>query len=173
MVDNRVDQWRQVAVGRWHTNACHGQAVASNSREHWKRQVMIRMSQIQKQLLDFMQHFFWTSILTIHLVDYQNHWQVESQGLRQHITGLWQRAFCGVDEKQNSIDHRQRTLYFPTKVGVARSVNQVDLGALPFDLCGFRQNSDASFTFLIVVIHNAIDDCRVSSKGSCRTQESV
>ena len=40
---------------------------------------MVRVSEVEKQLLYFMEHFFGARILTINLVDYQNYWKIEGQ----------------------------------------------------------------------------------------------
>ena len=64
------------------------------------------MSKVKEQLFYFVQHFLGSGILTIHFVDHQDHWQVEGQRLRQHISRLGQWAFRGVDQEQDAVYQR-------------------------------------------------------------------
>jgi hypothetical protein len=86
---------------------------------------------------------------------------------------LWERTFGCVYKQQNSVNQCKCSLDFTAEVCVSRGVYQVDLGALPLDLSGLGQNGDSTFAFLIVIVHDAVDDCRVGGKSACATQERV
>jgi hypothetical protein len=86
---------------------------------------------------------------------------------------LWQWALCSIYEQQNSVNQCESAFNFATEVSVTWSVDQVDLGALPLNLSGFGQNGDSAFAFLIVIVHDAVNDCRVGSKGSRAAQQRI
>ena len=50
--------------------------------------------------------------------------------LRQHEAGLRHRALGGVDQHQRAVDHVQDALDLAAEIGVARGVDDVDLGVL-------------------------------------------
>ena len=54
---------------------------------------------------------------------------------------------------------RRVTLHLATKVGVARSVNNIDLISLIIDRHVLGKNRDTSFPFQIIVIHELIRFC--------------
>ena len=56
-----------------------------------------------------------------------------SSAFLQHEAGLRQRAFGGVDQQHDAVDHRQRALHLAAEVGVAGRVDDVDLDAAVVD----------------------------------------
>ncbi len=82
-------------------------------------------------------------------------WQVKSFG--KHVAGLRQRALGGVDQQENSVDHRQRSLDLATEVGMTGSVDQVDAGALPHHRGGLGEDRDSSFALLVGRVHDPVD----------------
>jgi hypothetical protein len=134
---------------------------------------MVCMRKVEEQLFHFLQDFFFTFVLAVNLVDYQDYWKVQLKCLGQHVTRLWQGAFCCVYEQQNSVNQGKCSLNFAAEVSVTWGVNQVDLGALPLDLSGFSQNGDSTFAFLIVIIHDSVYDSRVGGKSSRAAQQRI
>lgn len=49
---------------------------------------------------------------------------------------------------------------------MARSINNVNLSILICDSCILRKNSDSSFSFDIIGIHNSFSDFLISSESS-------
>ena len=129
--------------------------------------------EVDEQLVHLVEYFFGSSISTVNFVDDNNGRKIERQCLLQHIARLRKRTFGGVDQEQNAVNHGEGSLYFPTKVGVTRSVHQVDLGVLVDHRGSFSQNGDASLTFLVIGVHDTIDHRLVSSERSSGTQKSV
>ena len=59
--------------------------------------------------------------------------EAEGQGLAGHEAGLGHRAFDRVDQQQHAVDHRQHALDLAAEVGVARGVDDVDVGVAVLD----------------------------------------
>ena len=134
---------------------------------------MIVGLKVDEQLVHLIEHFFRTSVTAVNLVDDHDCRQVQRKRLLQNVTSLRKRSFSSVNEQQNAVNHREGALNFSTKVGVTRSVDQVDLGVLVNHRSGFSQNGDSSLTFLIIRVHDTIDHRLVSSKSSGCPQQSV
>jgi len=67
-------------------------------------------------------------------------------------------ALSGVDEQDNAVDHLEDTLDLAAEVGVARGIDNVDLGVAIADGGVFGEDRDAALTLEVVRIHNAVDD---------------
>ena len=67
-------------------------------------------------------------------------------------------ALSGVDEQDNAVDHLEDTLDLAAEVGVARGIDNVDLGVAVADGGVFGEDRDAALTLEVVRIHNAVDD---------------
>ena len=93
--------------------------------------------------------------------------------LRQHVAGLGQRAFGGVDEQQHPVDHRERTLDLAAEVRVAGRVDEVDLRVPPGDRRGLGQDRDAALALLVVRVHDAIDERLVGAEHAGGAQHRV
>ena len=83
--------------------------------------------EVQEQLLDLGDHLSHACVGAVDLVDDHDGGQVELQRLAQHEAGLRQRAFGGIDEQEDAVHHRQRTLHLAAEVGVAGGVDDVEL----------------------------------------------
>ena len=83
--------------------------------------------------------------------------KMQRQRLGEHVAGLWHRAFGGVDQQQDAVDHGQGPLDLAAEVGVTRRVDQVDPGALPLDRGGLGEDGDTALALLIVGVHDAVD----------------
>jgi hypothetical protein len=135
--------------------------------------VVVSVGEVQEQMLNIQQHFFWSGIAAINFVDNEHHRQVGVQRFRQHIPSLWQWAFGSVYQQQYAVNKCQRAFYFATEVGVARGIDQIDLDAPPFDGGSFGQNGDTAFTLLVVGIHDPLHQVLVRSKSSGLTQQFI
>ncbi|MPN14702.1 hypothetical protein SDC9_162029 [bioreactor metagenome] len=67
------------------------------------------------------------------------------QGAGEDKAGLWHGAFCRIDQQNDSVDHLQNTLHLAAKVGVARSVHDVDLHIAVLNGGILCQNGNATF----------------------------
>jgi hypothetical protein len=124
-------------------------------------------------LVDLVEDFFRSGVLTVDLIDDDHCWQPETQGLRQHVAGLRKWAFSSVDKEDDAVDHRKRSLYLATEIRVTRSVDEVDLDVIPRDRSGLGEDCDASLAFLVIGVHDSVDHCGVIAKGACGTKERI
>src|SRR3546814_959420 len=83
--------------------------------------------EIQEQLLHLVHDLVDAGVGAVDLVDDEDHRQAGLEGLAEHEAGLGERTLAGVDEQEDAVDHGQRSLDLATEVGVARSVDDVDL----------------------------------------------
>ena len=135
--------------------------------------MVIGVREVEEQLLNFVEDFLSTGVTAINLVDHQDDRQILGQGLRQHVSSLRQGTFCSIHEKQDSVDQCKCSLHFPAEVSVTWSIDQVDLHTLPLDLGRLGKNGDPTLTFLVVVVHDTVDDRRMAGEGSSAPQEGV
>ena len=81
---------------------------------------------------------------------------MQVEGFLQDKFGSGKGAFCGIDKQEDPVDHLQRALYLTAEVGVAGSVDDVDLDfrlrilRLVEHRCVLRENRDAAFLFEVV-----------------------
>ena len=67
-------------------------------------------------------------------------------------------ALSGVDEQDNAVDHLEDTLDLAAEVGVARGIDNVDLGVAVADGGVFSKDRDAALSLEVVRVHDAVDD---------------
>ena len=67
-------------------------------------------------------------------------------------------ALSGIDEQDNAVDHLEDTLDLSAEVGVARGIDNVDLGVAVADGGVFGEDRDAALTLEVVRVHDAVDD---------------
>ena len=65
-----------------------------------------------------------------------------------------QRALRGIDEQKAAVGHLQHAFDFAAEVGVARRVDDVDLGAADGEGDVFGEDGDAALPFQIVGIED-------------------
>ena len=64
----------------------------------------------------------------------------------------------GVHEQDDAVDHLEDTLHLAAEVGVARRVDDVDLGIAIVDGGVLRKDGNAALTLKVVGVHHAIHD---------------
>jgi hypothetical protein len=84
----------------------------------------------------------------------------------RHELGLRHRAFGGVDQQADAVDHRQDALDLAAEIGVAGGVDDVDARALPFDRGRLGQDGDAALAFEVVAVHRAFGHLLVGAEGA-------
>ena len=63
------------------------------------------VGKLKQKIIDFVQDFLGSGILTVDLVDYNYDRKVLLKGLSEHETCLRKRTFGCVDQKDYSVDH--------------------------------------------------------------------
>ena len=172
-LEDQVEQRRQIGIVCRHADTAHGATLAGHGRHDLEVDVVIAGIEVDEQLVDLVEHLFRACVAAVDLVDDDDRRQVECQRLLQHVAGLRQRTFGGIDEQQHAVDHGECTLDLTTEVGVAGRVDQVDLHVLPGDRGGLGQDGDAALALLVVGVHDPVDDRLVGSEGAGGAQQRV
>src|ERR1700722_2450523 len=129
--------------------------------------------QIDKQIIDFVEHFFGARIRAVDLVQHDHRRQLGRQRFLQYIARLRQRPFAGVDEHHNAIHHAQCALDFAAKIAVAGRVNNVDLRVVKKKRGILRENGDPALALEVVGIHHALDERFIGAENSALPQHGV
>ncbi len=132
----------QVFPGLGHGGA--GRAQLGVGVQHGKVQLVFDRVQVDEEVVHFVEDLLRARVGTIDLVDDQDGQQLGLQRLREHVTGLRQGAFRGIDQKHDAVHHLEGALDLATKVGVARRIDNVDLGVVELDGRVLGQNGDAA-----------------------------
>src|SRR5690606_18086382 len=99
-------------------------------------------------------NLFGTTVFLVNFIYNNNGLKSQSQCFLSNEAGLWHRAFEGVYQQDNSVGHFQNTLYFSSKVGVTRSINNIDFYVFVLNRYVFRNNGNSSLTLQVIVIKN-------------------
>src|SRR5690606_7135766 len=83
------------------------------------------------------------------------------------------RAVNRVHQQQYGIHHGQYALHFTAEVGVAGSVHNIDVIAIPFNGGVFGEDGNASFALLVVRIHDALGTLTFTIQGTGLLQQAV
>ena len=101
---------------------------------------------------------------TIDLVDHDDRRPPESERLPQHESRLRHRPVERVDDEQHTVDHAQNALDLSAEIGVARRVDDVDLGVVPPDGGVLGENRDAPLALERVRVHHPLLNDLIISK---------
>ena len=82
--------------------------------------------------------------------------QAALQRLGDDELGLRQRAFGGVDQHHDAVDHVEDALDLAAEIGVARRIDDVDARVLPDDGRALGEDGDAALALQVVGIHGAL-----------------
>ncbi len=153
MTDDRVEKRGEVVARPFEGLAGH--ALLADRVEQGKLELLVVRAQIDEQVVDFAQDLGWPRVRTVDLVDHDDDRKPALEGLVQHEPGLGQGAFGGVDEEDGSVHHGKRPLDLPSEVGMARGIQDVDLGSLPDDRAVLRRDGDSALPFEVHAVHEA------------------
>ena len=97
-----------------------------------------------------------TLVGPVDLVDDHDDPVAQLQRTAQHEAGLRHRPFGGIHQQDDAVDHLQDALHLAAEVGVARGVNDVNLGVAVLDSGVLGQDSDAALPLQVVGVHDAL-----------------
>ena len=129
--------------------------------------------EIDEQVIDLVDDLLRAGVGAIDLVDDEDGREVRFERFREHVAGLRQRSFGGVDEQNDTVDHLERALNLTAEVGVARRVYDVDLRVLVVDGGVLGEDGDAALFFEVVRIHYAIGHGFVGAEGAGLAEHGV
>ena len=86
-------------------NIFHGHTLTADGVEHGKLELRLAGVQVDKKIVDLVQHFFGPCVLAVDLVDDHHHRQPGFQRFAQHKTGLRQGTFRRVHQQNGPCGH--------------------------------------------------------------------
>ena len=114
-------------------------AIAAGAVEHGEIELLVGGVEVGEQIEDLVQHVEVALVRAIDLVDRDDRAQTALQSLGDHEFGLRQRAFRGVDQHDDAVDHAHDALDLAAKIGVAGRVDDVDARAFQTTLVHFAR----------------------------------
>ena len=150
-------------------------AVAARAVEHREVELLVGRVEVGEEVEDLVQHVVVALVGAVDLVDGDDRAHAALQRLGDHELGLRQRAFGGVDQHDDAVDHVEDALDLAAEVGVARRVDDVDARVLPDDRRALGEDGDAALALEVVGVHRALatfwfsrkaPDCLSSSSTS-------
>jgi hypothetical protein len=88
------------------------------------------------------------------------------QRLGKDETRLSHRTFSCVYDEGNAVDHVHNSLYFPTKIGMTRSVNDVDDVAFVVNAGTLGKDGDTAFSLEFAGIHHSVINFSLAIRGN-------
>ena len=141
--------------------------------EHGKVEHGLVGVEVDEEVVDLVQNLLRAGVGTVDLVDDDHRGEPGFEGLREHVAGLRQRAFGGVDEKDDAVDHLEGALDFSAEVGVAGGVDDIDLVVVIVESGVLGKNGDAALSFEVVRVHDAVGDGFVGAEGAGLAEHGV
>ena len=130
-------------------------------------------AELEHELEDLVDDLVRTGARTVDLVDDDHRLEAVLERVLEHEAGLRHRALEGVDDEQAAVGHLQDALDLAAEVGVARRVDDVDLGVVVADGDVLREDGDAALALLVVGVENTLRDLLVVSEDVRGLQEPV
>ena len=89
----------------------------------------------------------------VHLVHKAETWNSKLICLLPYSFCLWLNSINGTNYCNRAVEYAQRTLYFGSKVYVARSINNIYLMVFPVSCCGSRTDCNSALLLLSHPVH--------------------
>src|SRR5208282_6874498 len=129
--------------------------------------------EIDKKVVNLVQNFLRTGIGTVDFINDENRLQVRFESFAEYVTRLRQRAFAGVNQQHDAVDHLERALHLAAKIGVAGRIHNIDFDARIKHGRVLGKNSDAALAFQIVRVHDALGHGLVVAEGATLSKHGV
>ena len=170
-VDDGLEERLQVGAGLGGIGGCG--AVLGDGVEDGEIELVFVGVEIDEEVVDLVQYFLRPRVGAVDFVDDHDGRQLGFEGLGEHVAGLRQRAFGGVDEEHDAVDHFEGALDFAAKIGVAGSVDDVDFAAVVVDGGVLGQDGDAALALELVRVHDALGDLLIGAEGAGLAEHGV
>ena len=175
VLDHRVEDGAHVADLLQFFNVVRETRVAVQGRsvDHREVKLLFGGAELVEEVEGLIDDPVGTGARTVDLVDDHDRLQTEGEGLAGHEARLRHRAFHGVDEEQNAVDHREDAFDFAAEVRVPRGVDDVDVGPHVFDRAVLGENRDPAFAFEVVGVHHTFGHLLIVTEGARALQKAV
>ena len=171
MLDDHLEQ--RLQIGEFPVGCSSTFSFTGNGVDDRKLDLLLGGVQVDEQVVDFVQDFRGARVLTVDLVDHHDRGQSQFERLGQHESRLRQRAFCGVDEQHDAIDHSQGAFDLAAEIGVTRRVDDIDLHVAVNDGGVLRHDRDALLALEVHRVQNPFTDVLVFTERSTLPQHRV
>ncbi len=160
-------------VGADHAGLGGRPAVQRRGVDHREIELFFGGAELVEQVEGLVHHPFGAGGLAVHLVHHDDGAQSLRERLARHEARLRHRALDRIDQQEHAVDHRQDALDLAAEIGVAGSVDDVDVHAQVVDRGVLREDRDAALALDVVRVHDALDEMLVGGKGAGLLQELV
>jgi hypothetical protein len=151
---------------------CRGADLAVGVEDGEVKHVFVGI-EVDEEIVDLVENLLHAGVGTVDLVDDDHGGELGFEGFREDVTRLRQRAFGGIDEEEDAIDHLEGALDLAAKVGVAGGVDDVDLVAVVVERGVLGEDGDAALALQIVGVHDAIGDGLVGAECAALAKHGV
>ena len=159
-LEQRREVWPEtVRVGLQRGATCPGIAVDDR-----KLDLAFVRVEVEEERVDLVHDVGDSRVGAVDLVDDEDDRESRLQRLAEHEARLRQRALARVDEEQDAVDHRQPALHLAAEVGMARSVDDVDLHGAVADGGVLREDRDPLLAFQLPGIEDPLGDILVRAE---------
>src|SRR6185312_14511871 len=146
--ENGVKQGAEVFA--WHIDIRSRDSGLGVGIEHRKIKLVFACIQINKKIVEFVEHFLRAGVCAVDLVDHHYWRQSSLQSFAQNVTRLRQRPFAGIHQQHHTVHHLQGALNFSAKIAVTRRIYDVNFYVVIPDGGILGQNGDAALALKLV-----------------------
>ena len=171
MRQDQLEKRRQILARRIEIGRRPAVAAGGENR----REIELRLGRVERreQIEDLVVDRLSAGVGPIDLVDHDDRLQTLAQRLADDEFGLRHRAFGGVDQHQNPVDHAEDALDLAAEIGVAGRVDDVDPHVPPDDRGAFGEDRDAALALELVRIEGALGDLLVGAERAALAQHRI
>ena len=150
-------------------------ALLGGAVEHREIELVGLCVERDEEIEDLLQHFEVALVGPVDLVDRDDRAEALGQRLAEHELGLRHRAFGGIDEDHDAVDHREDALDLAAEIGVAGGIDDVDARVLPDQRGDLGEDGDAALALEIVAESMARSSTRWFSRNEpdCLSSTSI
>ena len=150
-----------------------GKAAQTRCVHNREIQLLIACAQAVKQFKGLVNHPAGAGGRFVDFVNHHNRAQTQRKGFFGNEAGLRHRAFLRVHQQHHAVHHAEHALHFAAKIGVPRSIDDVDMVAVVFDGGVFGENGDTALFFQVVAVHHALFYLLVGAESARLAQQLV
>ena len=128
---------------------------------------------LEEELEDHVEDLVRAGVVAVDLVDDNDGLRADFERLAEHELGLRLRTVEGIDDEHDAVDHLENALHFAAEIGVAGSVDDVDVVILVLERGVLGLDRDAFFALEVHRVHDALDHGLVGAERAGLAQELV
>ena len=129
--------------------------------------------EVDEKVVDLVEHGGRARVGAVNFIENNDRRKLGLQRLLQHIAGLRQRTFAGVDQQQHAVHHAQGALDFAAEIAVAGRVHDVDARIVKEKRRVLGQNGDSALAFELVRVHHAVDHSFIAAKDAALAEHGI